>query len=138
MRDSKNRDTRHAYMTDRVQAMFAAMDAGAPEDLVFKSRTGEKIESVSNAFEKVVQRLNLNKGVSDRRNRAVFHTLRHTFASWLAVRGTPLHVIKELMGHGALRVTENYSHLIPDVKKKAVAFFNEISPGRPGAVRAIE
>ncbi|MFH1437605.1 MAG: site-specific integrase, partial [Pseudomonadota bacterium] len=138
VRDPKNRETRHAYMTDRVRAMLAAGKAGAPEELVYRSRKGGKIESVSNAFEKVVQRLDLNKGVSDRRNRVVFHTLRHTFASWLAVRGTPLHVIKELMGHRTMRVTEKYSHLVPDVKKRAVAVFNEISPVRPAAARAAE
>lgn len=38
------------------------------------------------------------------------HDLRHTYGSWLADRGMPLHDIKALMGHGSLRSTERYLH----------------------------
>jgi len=33
-----------------------------------------------------------NNGVTDRRQKITFHTLRHTFASWLAMQGTPCSV----------------------------------------------
>ena len=52
--------------------------------------------------------------------KAVFHTLRHTFESWLAINVTPLYTIKELMGHKTLTMTERYAHLIPDHKNQAV------------------
>jgi len=49
-----------------------------------------------------------------------WHTLRHTFASHLAMRGVPLKAIQELMGHATIEMTMRYAHLSPDVKKDAV------------------
>jgi hypothetical protein len=50
----------------------------------------------------------------------VASTLRHTFASWLALQGTSLYEIKELMEHKSIKMTERYAHLMPNVKIKAV------------------
>lgn len=38
------------------------------------------------------------------------HDLRHTYGSWLADGGVPVHDIARLMGHGTLRATERYVH----------------------------
>ena len=57
--------------------------------------------------------------IQDARQRVVFHSLRHTFASWLVQRGTPLYTVAELMGHTTLEMTKRYSHLAPDSLRKA-------------------
>src|SRR5690606_33878900 len=49
-----------------------------------------------------------------------FHTLRHTTASWLTMRGVPLAVTQAVLGHHSIAVTERYSHLAPDVMKAAM------------------
>ena len=51
---------------------------------------------------------------------ASLHTLRHTFASHLAMAGVPLDVIRDLLGHGSVLITEIYAHLAPDHLKNAV------------------
>ena len=53
-----------------------------------------------------------------------FHTLRHTFASWLAQRGANLYEIKELLGHQSITTTQIYAHLQPE---KLHATVNRIS-----------
>jgi integrase len=43
-----------------------------------------------------------------------FHTLRHTFASWLRIDGVPLDRIQEWLGHSSITTTEVYAHLSPE------------------------
>jgi integrase len=43
-----------------------------------------------------------------------FHVLRHTHGSTLAIRGVPMGVIAEQLGHADTRMTEkHYAHLAP-------------------------
>ena len=49
-----------------------------------------------------------------------WHALRHTFASHLVMRGVPLKVVQELMGHATIEMTMRYSHLSPHVTAEAV------------------
>jgi hypothetical protein len=47
--------------------------------------------------------------------------LRHTFASWLALGGTSILILKDLLGHKTLAMTERYAHLSPDHKRTAAS-----------------
>lgn len=98
---------------DAVQ-LFSGLTREGQDDSVFQARGGGKIHGVSKAFFDAVKRLGLNDGVTDRRQRVTFHTLRHTFGSWLALEGVPLRTIQDLMGHKTIAMTVRYSHLTPD------------------------
>ncbi len=53
--------------------------------------------------------------------RAGLHVLRHTYASWLAMRGVALHIIAELLGHADTRITKrHYAHLAPSYVAQVV------------------
>ena len=45
-----------------------------------------------------------------------FHTLRHTFCSWLAMNGVSVQIIGELAGHSQLEMTQRYTKLASEVK----------------------
>jgi len=121
IRDPKNNTTRVAYMTEAVKKMFTGKKPGAPEDYVFKDRRhGGKIKWLSQVFYKAVKKLGLNDGIADPRMRVCFHTLRHTFGSWLVMQGVPIYTVKELMGHKTLAMTERYAHLAAEAQRAAV------------------
>lgn len=50
-----------------------------------------------------------------------FHSLRHTFASWLVMGGEDLLRVQYLMGHASYKTTQRYAHLAPDSLSKVGA-----------------
>jgi len=118
--DTKGGVNRSIYITKAVKDMLSQKEPGKPTDLVFPSRKGERIKEVSNAFGRAVDELEFNKGITDDRHKVVFHTLRHTYASWLVQNGVDLYTVQKLMGHSTIAMTERYAHLAPDNLKAAV------------------
>ena len=57
--------------------------------------------------------------VKDRKNRIVVHSLRHTFASQLAINDVPIRQIQELMNHKDIKQTMKYAKLQDEYNKKA-------------------
>jgi len=106
--------TRYAFMTDAIKNMFEQKTDGAPSQIVFPGPKGNMRREVPNTFERVVKDLGFNKGIEDRRDKVVFHTLRHTYASWLVQAGEDLYVVKERLGHSTMAMTERYAHLAPE------------------------
>jgi integrase len=111
--NTKNGKNRTVVMHLRVVEMFKSLPECSGDQLVFPSRTGSKVGRISKTFAGVVSKQGLNAFVTDRLQKVVFHTCRHTCASWLAQAGVPLYQIKEIMGHSTIAITERYSHLCP-------------------------
>ncbi len=118
IRDPKSGRNRHTFMTNAVRQML--IDRAGGEGAVFPARGGERMDRVSKTFNRTVDELGLNRGVSDRRQRVVFHSCRHTYASWLVENGVSLYAVKELLGHERIDMTERYSHLSKDHLRDAV------------------
>lgn len=55
-----------------------------------------------------------NNNLTDRRDKVVIHTLRHTTASLLVQNGTPLQVVQKVLDHESIRSTERYAKLHQD------------------------
>ena len=101
---------------DVLQSMYEARQP-MPEDRVFLDADDEppKPDRVTKRFKLYVRRAEL-----DEAEELSFHSCRHTTGSWLTMKGVPLRVISEILGHSSTSVTEKYSHLRPDVMKDAM------------------
>lgn len=123
VKDAKSGESRTAYITEPINEMLERRmsEGGGKSELVFKDHKGEKIRELSNTFQHTVDSLGFNKGITDRRDKVIGHTLRHTFASWLAMAGTPIVTIQKLMGHRSIEMTLRYAHLSPSHEREAVA-----------------
>ena len=73
-------------------------------------------------FKKAVKRSKLKD------QRLHFHSLRHTFASWLAQKGTSIYEIQKLLGHSDIKTTQIYAHLLPNELHKTVGKLEGMVP----------
>ena len=74
--------------------------------LLFKKENGERFlgDFISKQFKKAIRGCNLNPKLH-------FHSLRHTFGSYLVEQGVSLFHVQQLMGHSSPFVTQIYAHL---------------------------
>jgi integrase len=121
LRQTKNGKDRTAYMTTDIQQMFARRGPGEADKLVFSARRTDNKPHymISHIYYDTVKKL-FNNGITDKRQWVNFHTLRHSFASWLVKDGTDIYQVQELLGHGDIKMTERYAHNDQKQLKQAV------------------
>lgn len=97
---------------EQALAHLHGPDASGP---VFTDRHGKPIRAdrVTKRFKAMARKAGLDERVH-------FHSLRHTTGSWLAMKGVPMQIIKEVLGHSSVNVTEIYSHLAPEALDAAM------------------
>jgi len=115
--DSKTNRERVLVLSDSVlEVLKKRHEKLKPEktDRVFQHSDSE----FRRAFKRALEKAGLPRSIR-------IHDLRHTFASWLAMKGVPLQQIKDLLGHSQISTTLRYSHLNPEVLRKAVSVLEE-------------
>lgn len=119
--DTKGGSDRTVRMTGEVFEMFSSLPKTERDELVFPTHTGKQRKWMSKSFDRAINELGYNAGITDRRKKLVFHSCRHTCASWLVQAGIPLYTVKDIMGHSSISLTERYAHLAPDGQIAAMA-----------------
>lgn len=127
IRDSKT-GSRTIYGTAGVMQILKNRIPTKQNMRFFTKENGEAFADSYTAkiFRDCVNQCGFNPKGIDNRHRVCFHTLRHTFCSWLAMRGEPLYVIAEIVGHSSIEMTKRYSHLCPTAAKKAIKCLENI------------
>ena len=116
VRDSKNGESRQVPTDATLSALFRAYPHRPSTDLVFSSSSGGHIVDVRTGFQNAGKRA----GLIDLH----FHDLRHTFASQFVMSGGDLYILKEILGHKSITMTQRYAHLSPTYKVKAIDRMN--------------
>lgn len=110
IRESKSGKPRHVVLTHEGKEFFTATAAGKEGDtLLFRRDTGGtwKASQQHRPLKAACKAAKISPVIS-------FHVLRHTYGSMLAMRGVPLAVIAEQLGHADTRITQrHYAHLSP-------------------------
>ena len=80
------------------------------------SRSGKELlrSFVEHRFKKAVRLAGLSDDLK-------FHSLRHSFGTWMANAGVSMFVLKELMGHSDIKTTQIYAHLTTSAIQEAVS-----------------
>ena len=97
----------------RVLEQWRTCVDGSPAAFVFPGPQGEQMTTLKTAWSKVAKAAALKQ--------FTFHDLRHTFASKLVTAGVDLNTVRELLGHGDIKMTLRYAHLAAEHKAAAVA-----------------
>lgn len=141
IRDAKA-GSRYAFLTEQAADMLKdrAKNQRSLSDYVFPGRKG-KLDRISITFHRTVDELGLNRGIDDPRLQVVFHTCRHSYASWLIEAGADLYTVQRLLGHKTNVMTQRYSHLSENRLRDTARALSEalrpkvdISPGQEGQV----
>jgi len=120
--------SRTAYLTERTKAMLEARKQSQKEaatrkarkpghewkkEFVFPKQSGEKgvKAQASKTFSRIVEGLGLNEGVTDRKQRVTFHTLRHTYATHLYESTHDLYLTQRSLGHATGTMTARYAKM---------------------------
>ena len=115
---TKSKKVRAIPLTIKVLQILTERERSKRSDFIF-TRNGMPIQQdfISHRFKEYV----IKAGINPKLN---FHSLRHTFASWLIQKGVPVYTISKLLGHSDIKVTEIYSHLRPEDLKTAINTLN--------------
>ena len=102
-------------MSGALAEVLESLPRGTPAAPVFTRADGSPWpdHTVQARFYRAAKRAETREGLS-------VHSIRHTFASWLAIEGTPLRTIAELLGHSSVNMTFRYAHLSPAHLQEAV------------------
>ena len=109
IRDAKA-GSRYAFLTEQAAAMLKTRTQGKPSDYVFQGRK-ILLDRISKTYSDTVKVLKLNEGITDTRLKVYFHTLRHTYASWMIEEGADLYTVQKLLGHKTNVMTQRYAHM---------------------------
>ena len=105
---TKNEEAIHVPLNDAATAARKVVHArGGGKWHVFQSeKTGEPLENGRHWFDDAV----IEAGIKNLR----WHDSRHTFASRLRMKETPLEDVADLLGHKSLTMTRRYAHPGPN------------------------
>ena len=120
----------NATVLTTLQALYTERLPDCP--YVFAHATGRKagepVKDVKNAFHTALEIAHIKD--------FKWHDLRHTFASWLIMKGASLRSVAELLGHRGLRMVMRNGHLSPAYLSAEVRLLDQPAPTAPPSKNA--
>ena len=114
--DDKGHTTYTGFLTDEVINFIAPFfhKLELSDNIITQKKSPLKIGTLRYRLQRGFDALNEDIDSRDRKNKVVIHTLRHTFASHLAINGASINKIKKLLNHKDIKQTMRYAKLSPE------------------------
>lgn len=132
IRDAKT-GSRTTFMTATVAEMLKSRAAGLddgeskPADFVFPARGEKKGQKpiMSQTYFRVVKDLGFNDGITDRKLKVTFHTLRHTHGTLLYEATHDLYLVQKSLGHKTGVMAQRYAKMTESRLRDAAQVMNQ-------------
>jgi integrase len=128
IRHSKNGHSRHIPMDSAIVALLKTYPHHQSSDVVFANANGQQFKGVREGFTNACKRARFSD--------LHFHDLRHTFASQWVMASGDLYLLRDVLGHQAITMTQRYAHLSPQFKRSAVNLLDKIFTSSPTPLSA--
>ncbi len=92
-------------------------------EYLFPNRNGKPFQDVKRSFEKALRKAGIKQS-EDRREKIVFHTLRHTCISLLTEKGADTTAVKNYVAHADEKMTAHYTHLSEEYARRTSDLLN--------------
>jgi integrase len=119
-RNTKNHETRTVFLSQHIMKLLREkyVKRVLSSEFVFPSMSGKKPADIREAWQRAIIKAGLEK------DSVVFHTLRHTAASHLAMGSFSTLGIGTVLGHKSLSQIKRYSHLSTESTVDAIDNMN--------------
>lgn len=117
--ETKNREPREVFLAADVLDMLKRRGPGRPGEYVFTKRDGTPYDAAPSSFKTALERLGFNEGRAPR-DRATFHNLRHSAATYAARRGVPVKDMQTIFGWKTPSMVFRYAKGSEDVQRRAM------------------
>ncbi len=115
---TKSKKVRTVPLSLRALQILTERDLKKNSDFVFTYKNKPINQTtICHKFKQYVNEAKINPKIN-------FHSLRHTFASWLVQRGVSIFQVSKLLGHSSVNVTQIYSHLRNEDLRNAIDLLN--------------
>jgi integrase len=112
LNQTKNGTARALPFNETLWTLFSGLKNRQDMAFVFHDALGRRYNDIRHPFDRACEQAGMTN--------FHFHDLRHTFASWLIMRGVPLATVSNLLGHTSPTMTLRYAHLSPKHLTSAV------------------
>ena len=117
LRNPKGGKTKTIPISEQAVKVLKGLERTS--EFVFPGRKGGQLTDFKNPWKRIKKAAGLPDNFR-------FHDLRHHFASSLVSAGVDLAIVRELLTHKNLEMTQRYAHLAPDVVRDAARKSGEI------------
>lgn len=117
--ETKNREPREVFLAPDLIAMLKRRGPGRTGEYVFTKRDGTPYDAAPSSFKNALKRLGFNEGRAPR-DKATFHNLRHSAATYAARRGVPVKDMQTIFGWKTPSMVFRYAKGSEDVQRRAM------------------